>query len=151
VLSRIIFMPLSDNPTTPAAICLGGESDYVDIRLNEGYLAITAVGAPTGSCFYNGVLQGFEQGWIRPGMPTLVDARQFRGNVDWAAMLAISRITDWGKGGTVAAPVAYITGDALFSLLVKAASTMFPDSRHRLFPDPESARHWLIAQAVAQA
>ena len=77
MLSRIIFMPLSDNPTTPAAICLGGESDYVDIRLNEGYLAITAVGAPTGSCFYNGVLQGFEQGWIRPGMPTLVDARQF--------------------------------------------------------------------------
>lgn len=66
-------------------------------------------------------------------------------------MLAISRITDWGKGGTVVAPVAYITSDALFSLLVKAASTMFPDSRHRLFPDPESARHWLIAQAVAQA
>lgn len=120
------------------------------ICLRDGILAITVTGAPIGGLIHDAILTGLEQGWLRPGIPTLVDVRSFRGNVDWQSMLAISRMTDWSKGNTVTTKVAYLTSDSLFSLLVKAVSTLFPASRHRLFPEPDAARQWLISGSSPQ-
>ncbi|WP_374304981.1 hypothetical protein [Ferrovibrio sp.] len=132
----------------PPEIRVGGEADYVDIRLEDGILAITVVGAPAGQLIHDAIQAGLQQGWLQPGIPTLVDVGDFQGNVDWQAMLTISRMTDWSQGKTVTAKVAYLTNDPLFSLLIKAVSTLFPDSRHRLFQDTGHARQWLMANAA---
>lgn len=132
-------------------IRLGSTDDYVAVCLRDGILAITVSGAPAGRMIYDAILAGLQQGWLCPGIPTLVDVRDFRGNVDWQSMLAISRMTDWSNGNTVVAKVAYLTSDSLFSLLVKAVSTLFPASRHRLFPDPDIARQWLMSDSTILA
>lgn len=141
-------MQYDGHSDAPTEIRVGGETDYVDIRLQSGILAITVVGAPAGQLIHDAIQAGLQQGWLRPGMPTLVDAGGFQGNVDWQSMLAISRMTDWSQGKTVMAKVAYVTNDSLFSLLVKAVSTLFPDSRHRLFHDAVHARQWLTAESA---
>lgn len=129
---------------------LGSTEDYVVVCLSDGVLTITVTGAPTGGLIHDAILAGLQQGWLQPGVPTLVDVRGFRGNVDWQSMLAISRMTDWSKGGTLVTKVAYLTSDSLFSLLVKAVSTLFPASRHRLFAEPDAARQWLVSGSSVQ-
>lgn len=138
-------------PDVGTEVRLGSADDYVLVCLSDGILAITVAGAPAGGLIHDAILAGLQQGWLHPGLPTLVDVRGFRGNVDWQAMLAISRMTDWSKGNTVVAKVAYLTSDSLFSLLVKAVSTLFPASRHRLFPEAETARQWLVSGSSVQA
>lgn len=143
-------MPPDGSSDDGAELRLGSADDYVAIHLSDGILAITVTGAPTGGLIHDAILTGLQQGWLHPGIPTLVDVRGFRGNVDWQSMLAISRMTDWSKGNTVMTKVAYLTSDSLFSLLVKAVSSLFPASRHRLFPDPDGARQWLMSGSSVQ-
>jgi hypothetical protein len=126
-------------------IHLGEREDYVDLRVTGGTLLIELAGAPAGDKIYDGIRQGYIEGWIRNSMPTLVDVSAFNGPIDWAAIRKITQLADWGEEGGEPSRVAYFTRDPMFMLVAKAASALFPRSRHRVFGNRHAALTWLRA------
>ncbi len=123
---------------------LGDKADFVDIRAQDGMLVIEVVGTPPSSHIHQAIQRGYAEGWIKTSMPTLVDVSVFTGNIDWAAIKAISQMTDWGgKGSAPPSRVAYLSPDPFFALVVKAVSILFFRSTHRLFADRQTALAWL--------
>lgn len=116
----------------------GDRVDFVDIRVHDGLLIIEIGGAPDTVKVLNGLQAGYEGGWIRTDMPTLVDVSGFHGKIDWSAIKRVNEITAWGG-----ARVAYISSDYFFAFVIKAVSILFPRALHRLFSDRRSALLWL--------
>lgn len=126
-------------------IHLGERDDYVDLRVAAGTLLIELAGAPAGERIYDGIRQAYTEGWITTSMPTLVDVSAFNGPIDWAAIRKITELADWGEGDGEPSRVAYFTRDPMFMLVAKAASALFPKSRHRVFGNRHAALAWLRA------
>lgn len=123
----------------------GDRIDYVDIRIQDGLLIIEVCGAPDTTKVLNGIRAGYQGGWIRPSMPTLVDVSTFRGKIDWLAIREVSELTIWGGSEQNPSRVAYISPDLFFAFVIKAVGILFPRSLHRLFSDRGAALTWLQA------
>jgi len=118
----------------------GDRVDFVDIRVHDGLLIIEIGGAPDTVKVLSGLQAGYESGWIRTDMPTLVDVSDFHGKIDWSAIKRMSELAAWSG-----ARVAYISPDRFFAFVIKAVSILFPRALHRLFSDRRSALLWLQA------
>ena len=118
----------------------GDRIDFVDIRVHDSLLIIEIGGAPETVKVLNGLQAGYESGWIRTDMPTLVDVSGFHGKIDWSAIKRIGELAAWSG-----ARVAYISPDHFFAFVIKAVSILFPRALHRLFSDRRSALLWLQA------
>ncbi len=134
---------MSDAMTEAPGLRLGDRLDYVDIRVRDGLLIIEIAGAPDTVNVLYGMRAGYEAGWIRSDMPTLVDVSGFHGKIDWPAIKRVSELTDWGGTRKRPSRVAYISPDQFFAFVIKAVSILFPRSLHRLFSDRGDALVWL--------
>ncbi len=112
----------------------------ISLAVERGILWVLVENEPVGDTFVQCFHDALETGLITTSMPTLVDARRFRGTVDWKAMETLSRLAPWGAGGS---RVAYVSEDRFFSLLTRAVAALFPASRHRPFLRVEAALEWL--------
>lgn len=121
----------------------GDRTDFVDIRVRDGLLIVEIGGAPDTEKVLEGLKAGYEDGWIRSNMPTLVDASGFHGRIDWAAIKRVSELAAWGGTAQQPSRVAYISPDSFFAFVIKAVSILFPRALHRLFSDRHAALLWL--------
>lgn len=121
----------------------GDRVDFVDIRVQDGLLIIEIAGAPETVKILNGLRVGYDEGWIRTDMPTLVDVSGFHGKIDWPAIKRVSELAAWGGSAQKPSRVAYISADQFFAFVIKAVSILFPRTLHRLFSDRRAALRWL--------
>lgn len=123
----------------------GDRIDFVDIRVRDGLLIIEIAGAPDTVKVLEGMRTGYEGGWIRTDMPTLVDVSGFQGKIDWTAIKRVSELAAWGDKAQQPSRVAYISPDYFFAFVIKAVSILFPRALHRMFSDRRAALLWLQA------
>lgn len=57
----------------------GDRSNFVDIRVRDGLLIVEISGAPDTASILRGLKAGYEAGWIRTHMSTLMDVSGFHG------------------------------------------------------------------------
>lgn len=126
-----------------AAVRLGEKADFVDIRAEGDVLIIDLVGAPSGNQLCTGLQKGYERGWIRLRMQTLIDVTAFQGTIDWSAVKAIAKMANWGGRNQAPRRVAYVSADPFFVFVIKAINVIFPRTTHCLFSDRSAALGWL--------
>lgn len=81
----------------------GDRIDFVDIRVCDGLLIIEIAGAPDTVKVLDGMRAGYEGGWIRTDMPTLVDVSGFQGKIDWTAIKRVSELAACRRQGAAIA------------------------------------------------
>lgn len=136
---------MSELITATPSFRQGDRVDFVDIRVHDGLLVIEIGGAPDTVKVLNGLKAGYDEGWIRTDMPTLVDVSGFHGKIDWSAIKRMSELAAWGGTAQKPSRVAYISPDQFFAFVIKAVSILFPRTLHRLFSDRRAALRWLQA------
>lgn len=107
----------------------GDRVDFVDIRVRDDLLIIEIAGAPDTVKVLNGIQAGYDGGWIRTDMSTLVDVSGFHGKIDWSAVKRVSELAAWG--GTAKKP-ARIVPAVLRSALCAALAADIPSALERL-------------------
>jgi len=134
---------------TAPRIHIGGHDDYIDAYLQAGVLVFDVVGAATVAQARQALTIGLREGWMCTAMPTLVDISRFTGSIDWPQLRGISQMADWGAGERHTLPVAYVSRDGLFTMILKLVQAIFPQFRHRAFERRDAALDWLQRQLAA--
>ena len=143
------FSPPAQPPLPVTSIRIGGPAGLADLRIEDGILLVRLSGAARLSQVRAALTAMRESGTLTQARPTLVDLSEFSGAIDWAELRAISQMTEWAPPGSRVMPVAYVSGDSLFAMLIKLAQVFFPKAQHRAFPRRDWALEWLLQQSAA--
>ena len=141
---------LPETPPLPAtSVRIGGPTDFVDLRIEDGIVQVKLSGAARLSQVRMALTTLRESGALAEAHPALVDLSEFSGSIDWTELRAISQMADWAPPGSRVMPVAYVSADSLFAMLIKLAQVFFPWAQHRSFPRRDWALEWLLRQTAA--
>jgi hypothetical protein len=147
MLAPMHDLPLIEKAPAARRIRLDTAGGSVTLHIEDAVLVIELAGAARLGTLRRALEEGRRIGWLgQAAMPTLVDLSQFSGNVDWSELKAISTMADWPLPGGRQVPVAYVSEDTLFLMLVKAAQAFFPWALHRVFSRRDWAMEWLHGQ-----
>jgi len=121
----------------------GTGAGRVSLQLLGGILYVTVEDETPGDCLLTAFQRGVAAGWVRPGVPTLVDLTRFTGVADWAAIRAIRALAPWGTAPDARSRVAYLVRHSHFAPVIEVVSALFARQRHKLFSQREDALAWL--------
>ncbi len=121
----------------------GNNDGRVTLRLAEGVLHVSVENEASGDCLLAAFQKGIAAGWVRPGLPALVDLRQFTGVTDWAAVRAVRALAPWDKPANGVIRVAYLNRHSHFGMLIQIVSAIFTRQQHQVFTDEAAALAWL--------
>lgn len=142
------LFPPETPPLPSASIRIGSATDFVDLRIEDDIVLVRLSGAVRIAQVREALAAMLESGAMAKPRPALVDLSEFSGPIDWTELRAISQMTDWAPPGSRTMPVAYVSGDSLFAMLIKLAQVFFPRAKHRAFARRDWALDWLYRQVA---
>lgn len=152
MLTAMLDLSTPEAPAPATSIRIGSATDYVDLHIVDGLLLVQLSGAARIAQVRAALTAMRQTGALTEALPTLVDLSEFSGAIDWAELRAISQMADWvPPGDNRPMPVAYVSGDSLFTMLVKLVQVFFPWARHRAFGRREWALEWLQQQMATRS
>ncbi len=141
----------------------GNAGGRITARIAHGVLWLKLEEDPQGPELEQCLRDVIADGWLKQGVPTLVDMLGFNGNIDWGAIRKIREMIPWiGEApgdaaidmpvgqkmpregmGTGGCRVGYVTRDPMFGSVLRIICDLLGSSRHRQFRDVETALLWV--------